>query len=277
MGRSKRKYNQAKVKRTSDKVNEVKKDVNKNLAYVPKGFISWTDAQRQPYSLSELDLEEVDHLAVYGERKGQPGLFYPPGEIKALAADKKDQNQISDAMISEASLIRQLPKDTLDIKALRSLGLKGRKSGHKGRPTNFYTVDTVEQNLGVKVLDSSNAAEGIDYIRERCVPIELKLDLPIPTWCIWSDGTGRAEQCYLQPQVEVICDNGGYSEPPLRRSSRVKSSDADLNACTGDNGDAGEQLAEPHHGAEGVEEDPVEEPQLWWQQDENWNSLFNEN
>jgi hypothetical protein len=77
--------------------------------------------------------------------------------------------------------------------------------------------------------------------------------------------------------VEVIRDHGGYSEPQLRRSSRVRlSSDADLHAGTRDTGDDGEQVA-VRQDVDGVEV-PVEpeEPPLWWQQDENWNSFLSD-
>ena len=85
-------------------------DNNSNLAYVPAEYISSTDAQRAPFFLSEAvsdfvwdkityrlreilifwfilflflkDLEKLRGVAVYAEKRGQSGIFYPPGEIR---------------------------------------------------------------------------------------------------------------------------------------------------------------------------------------------------
>ena len=72
MGRSKRKFNIAQIKKNSELVYEVKKgdchilynyknshlililpDCNRNLAFIPAGYLSKTDAMRQPYSLAD--------------------------------------------------------------------------------------------------------------------------------------------------------------------------------------------------------------------------------
>ena len=77
--------------------------------------------------------------------------------------------------------------------------------------------DDVQETLGLKVLEN-DATEGIDYIREKwyfifltsskiltcyvfSVPIELKLELRLPTTCVWLHTDQRAEPCYLQPEV----------------------------------------------------------------------------
>jgi len=221
MGRSKRRYNIAQIEKNSELVSEVRKDCNRNLAFIPSGYISMTDALRKPYSLTEKDLESLRSLAVYGDKRGQQGIFYPPGEVRALSTAKKSSQDITENMISEATLVKQLPKILLDLKSLRPLGVKGSKPGHKGRQTTYYTIGDVQETLGLKVLEN-DATEGINYIRERCVPIELKLDLRLPTTCIWLHTNQRAEPCYLQPEVEIILNHGGFCEPKMRRSDRVK-------------------------------------------------------
>jgi len=232
MGRSKRKHNLERIESNSELMLAVKRDNNRNLAYVPAEFISSTDAQRAPYFLTVDDLEELKRVAVYAEKRGQPGIFYPPGEIRALSVAKKSECKVTKNMISEATIVKQLPKNMIDLAALRQHGVKGRKQGHKGRPTLYYTQDDIENTLGIKVL-TNDAKEGVDFIRETCVPIDIKLNLDIPTTCIKSQAGMKAELCYLQPEVEKIINQGGYVGPKMRRSERVKKP---LNTGLGDCG-----------------------------------------
>ena len=59
---------------------------------------------------------------------------------RALSTAKKSSQDITENMISESTLVKQLPKMLLDLKSLRPLGVKGRKPGHKGRQTTYTIV-----------------------------------------------------------------------------------------------------------------------------------------
>ena len=44
--------------------------------------------------------------AIFGVRKGQAGIFYPPIDIELLAFDRRSENQVVDDMLSEALIIK---------------------------------------------------------------------------------------------------------------------------------------------------------------------------
>ena len=94
-------------------MGEIKCDPNKVPAYVPPAYISKSSAMRKEHLTSD-DLEKIKASAIYGVRKGQEGIFYPPIDIKTLVFEKESLNKIDDEMLSEATILKQLPKGYFD-------------------------------------------------------------------------------------------------------------------------------------------------------------------
>jgi hypothetical protein len=120
---------------------------------------------------------------------------------------------------------------------------------------NSYIVKlkgTIEEELGVKVL-MEGTLEGVDFLKDKkhwcffyflfildnlcSVAMNVKSNIAAPTLCIWTVASGRAEFCYLKPQVQIfspdlticsklqvvaeILSRGGWIQPCARRSARV--------------------------------------------------------
>ena len=112
---------------------------------------------------------------------------------------------------------------------------------------------TIEEELGVKVL-MEGTLEGVDFLKDKkywcflffyffildnlcSVALNVKSNISPPTLCIWTVASGRAEFCYLKPQVQIfspdlsicsklqvvaeILSRGGWIQPCARRSARV--------------------------------------------------------
>eukprot|EP00092_Neocalanus_flemingeri_P108308 GFUD01139090.1.p1 GENE.GFUD01139090.1~~GFUD01139090.1.p1 ORF type:complete len:282 (+),score=73.54 GFUD01139090.1:41-886(+) len=226
MGASKRKRNVDCSERNHELVKEIKRDSNKVLKWVPAGYVSRKEAMRK-HKLTEDDLKEINNLAVYAEKRGQGGLYYPPGEIRALVLHKSALNEVDENMISEATLVKQLKQrcDKEFMEFVRRFAARGSRSGHRGRMTHFYSVAVIEEHFRVKII-SAESTEGEDFIRAQNVPVQVRVDLPVPPLCIWTTATGRAERCFVEPdQIRKILDLAGTCGRTVRKSERRRAGD----------------------------------------------------
>jgi len=217
MAKTKRNRNIARNERANQLKAEIRLDPNRVLAYIPESFVSHKTALRS-FKLTENDLQHLDHVAVIGEKRGQEGIFYPLGEIRALAVNKQDQNQLDEKMIPESIISMQIPKNHFDnnyLERFRSFGIKGTRSGSKG---TFYTEEVIDRELGLKVI-RPDMIEGKDYIKEKSVPDDMRAMLEPPVLCIWSGCSfGSMEACYLGSQVSAILSK--YCLQDVRRKSK---------------------------------------------------------
>jgi len=225
MGKTKRERNIAQNVRREALLADIKKDKSRVLAYPPAGYVTRTDAMRN-FKLSEDDLSPINLEAVYSEKNGQGGIYYPVLAVEALELEKKEREEIDKAMLSEAAILRQVPKSHFEpnylegLAGLRNLGLRGSRDGHKGKSTLFYSVETVETYLKVRVVLPTEV-EGVDYIRMKNVPSGIQQDVSNPVLSIWAEGSyGMAEFCYFDLQVSEIQARGCLGLPVLRMSKR---------------------------------------------------------
>jgi len=222
MAKTKRTRNIARNTKAELLKEEIKRDPNRVLAYIPVTFVSRKCAFRS-YKLTEDDLSNLNHVAVIGEKKGHDGIFYPLGDIRALAKNKEDWSMIDESMIPESMIRKQIPKNHFDtdyLKRFREFGVYGTRNGHKGKNTFFYTEDDIERELDLKVI-TCKMVEGKDYIKERSVPDDVLPALDPPYMCLWSDGSnGMIEPCFLGLDVEAILSNHKM-EDVRRKSKRI--------------------------------------------------------
>jgi len=225
MGKTKRERNIAQNIRREALLAEIKKEKRRILAYPPAGYITRTDAMRN-FKLSEDDLTPINPEAVYSEKNGQGGIYYPVLDVEALELKKKEHTEIDKSMLSEAAILRQVPKSHFEpnyregLAGLRKLGVRGSRDGHKGKSTLFYSVETVETYLKVRVVLPTEV-EGVDYMRMKNVPSEIQRDVANPVLSIWAEGSyGMAEFCFFDLQVSEIQARGCLGLPVLRMSKR---------------------------------------------------------
>jgi len=254
MGKTKRTRNLQKNVRTMELKAELKNDPNRVVAYIPQTYVSRKEAFRT-FKLTENDLDVLNHRAVLGEKRGQEGIFYPVGDLRMLALDKKEQSRIDEKMIPESILARQIPKSYFDLdylNRLRDYGVKGTRSGHKGRSTYFYTKEVIETELGFQVI-TSDLIEGKDYIKEKSVPVEITANLEVPPVCIWSGGSaGMIERCFLLPDVATILSSILFVSGP-RRPRRMKDRVPDVVALEAE---LEPELGQDHNPGLGQDHDP---------------------
>jgi len=226
MGKSKRSCNLDQNTRTQELLISINNDKSRVLGPVGLDHVSRKDAMRV-YKLTETDLESVNHLAVNSLKCGQWGVFYPSYCIRALELEKYLAQKIDADMISEAVILRQIPKHQQQAhanfkKQLRSKGVKGTRDGHRGPPTYFYKVGIIEEFLGVRVIPPGSV-EGVDFIESKNVPKKIQDELSAsPIYSIRARGVkGKAEMCFFEPEVSQILKKGCTGLPQLRISRRT--------------------------------------------------------
>jgi len=237
MGVTHRNSNLSITQRRAQLLADIKRGKGNDLAFIPENYVSISEVTRK-FNLSDDDLLPLKGAAVVATRYGQEGVFYPLEEIESLNSSKI--NTVTADMIPENLIRRQLPRDSKFpgmFEKLRPFSSTwelpnhvGRREGHKGRPTYYYTQDVLKRELGLEVI-TKEMVEGIDYLEMTSVLIEVRAELSYPPLAInVGVPSDRARRCYFREQVEYIGTR--WNKKLTRKSTRCAAVQKSLNSNT---------------------------------------------